>query len=219
MRVAVGIFEREGQFLLRQRPPGGHLAGSWEFPGGKLEPDESWEEALVRELREEIGVRARPLGLVEERRFDYPERTVRLRFYRVGLEPGDEPRSLEADAPLRWVSARELLSLPVPDANRDVIERLHASVTASTSGESPLARQLTVALWAAGGCVPAAVLAGMTVMAASNVARLLGTDLESLAEAGPRHLLGAHRALGLAAFFVYEAVFVALGFWKAAARS
>src|SRR5206468_3676256 len=112
VRVAVAVIERRGRFLLRQRPPGGHLAGLWEFPGGKLEPDERWEDALAREVREELGVLATARDLIEERTFDYPERRVHLRFYRADLAPDAEPRSLEPDAPLRWASARELLALP-----------------------------------------------------------------------------------------------------------
>lgn len=154
-------------------------------------------------------------AFLEERCFDYPERTVHLRFFRVALEPEAQPRSLEAAAPLRWVTPAELRALPVPDANRDVIEHLEASFGTATPGEGPAARQLTVALWAAGGLLPAAALAGMTVMAAANVARLLGTELEGLADAGPRHLLSPHLAILLAAFVAYEAVFVALGFRRA----
>jgi 8-oxo-dGTP diphosphatase len=213
--VAVAVIEREERFLLRQRPPGGHLPGLWEFPGGKVEEDESWEEALARELEEELDVAARPVALVEERVFDYPERRVHLRFYRTVLEPGSEPRAVEAGAPLRWATASELLALPVPDANRHVIERLTAPFSSTTPGESESSRKLTVGLWAAGGLPVALVFAGMTVMAADNVARVFGIDLVALADAGPLHLLGPYRSIGLAAFVLYEAIAVAIGLWRA----
>lgn len=84
VEVAVGVLsDREGRFLLTTRPPGKVYAGFWEFPGGKLEPGETVEQALRRELREEIGVTigaARPWRV---ELFDYPHARVRLHFCRV----------------------------------------------------------------------------------------------------------------------------------------
>jgi mutator protein MutT len=209
------VIEREDRFLVRRRPPGGHLAGLWEFPGGKLEAAESWEDALKRETLEELGVAAIACALLEERTFEYPERTVRLRFYRAVLEGGAEPRAVEEGAPLKWVTADELLALPVPDANRDVIARLVAPLGGAGAHETPLGRGLTVAAWAALGLPAAFVLAGMIVLAADNGARLLGTDLAHLGAAGPAHLLAPHRAIFLVGLVIIEAVFVALGLQRA----
>jgi mutator protein MutT len=212
VRVAVAVIEREGRFLVRRRPPAGHLPNLWEFPGGKLEPEETWEEALVREAREELGVAVEPKQLIEEKRFEYPERTVRLRFYRTVLEPGAEPRPGEAEAPLRWVTPEELRALPVPEANREVIERLTAPFGSGLAGgDSPGALRGTIVLWALVGAPIAVVLAGMTAMAAENVARLLGTDLSRLDAAAPTHLLEPHRAVAIAVFVLAEGVAVALG--------
>jgi 8-oxo-dGTP diphosphatase len=84
VEVAVGVLiDAQGRFLLTSRPPGKVYAGYWEFPGGKLEPGESVEEALRRELHEEIGV---TIGHAEPWRvelFDYPHARVRLHFCRV----------------------------------------------------------------------------------------------------------------------------------------
>jgi 8-oxo-dGTP diphosphatase len=82
--VAVGILIRpDGRFLLASRPPGKPYAGYWEFPGGKLEPGESVEHALTRELHEELGITIGAVRRWVVRVFDYPHARVRLHFCRV----------------------------------------------------------------------------------------------------------------------------------------
>lgn len=82
--VAVGVLIDEGgQFLLTSRPPGKAYAGYWEFPGGKLEAGESVEQALRRELQEEIGVTIGPAEAWREQLVDYPHALVRLHFCKV----------------------------------------------------------------------------------------------------------------------------------------
>lgn len=84
--VAVGVLLRpDGRFLLTSRPVGRVYAGYWEFPGGKLEPGESVEQALVRELREELGLEIGAAGVARwrEQRVDYPHALVHLHFCRV----------------------------------------------------------------------------------------------------------------------------------------
>lgn len=84
VEVAVGVLvDGHGRFLLTTRPPGKVYAGYWEFPGGKLEPGESVEEALRRELHEEIGVTIGPAEPWRVEVFDYPHARVRLHFCRV----------------------------------------------------------------------------------------------------------------------------------------
>jgi len=82
--VAVGLLiAPDGQFLLTSRPAGKVYAGYWEFPGGKLEANESVEQALRRELREEIGVHIGPVVAWKETLVDYPHALVRLHFCKV----------------------------------------------------------------------------------------------------------------------------------------
>ena len=87
--VAVGVLVdrdelgREGRFLLTSRPPGKVYAGYWEFPGGKFEPGESLEQALRRELHEELGITIGPVQAWHEAVFDYPHALVRLHFCKV----------------------------------------------------------------------------------------------------------------------------------------
>lgn len=82
--VAVGLLiAADGAFLLTTRPPGKAYAGYWEFPGGKLEAGESVEQALRRELQEEIGVTIGPAQVWREQVVDYPHALVRLHFCKV----------------------------------------------------------------------------------------------------------------------------------------
>ena len=84
VEVAVGVLiERDGRFLLTSRPPGKAYAGYWEFPGGKLEVGESVEQALRRELQEEIGITIGAAELWREQVVDYPHALVRLNFCKV----------------------------------------------------------------------------------------------------------------------------------------
>lgn len=90
--VAVGVLIRpDGRFLLTSRPPGKVYAGYWEFPGGKLEPGESVEQALARELHEELGVTLDPAAITRwrEQLVDYPHALVRLHFCRVTAWQGE----------------------------------------------------------------------------------------------------------------------------------
>lgn len=90
VEVAVGVLiDADGRFLLTSRPPGKVYAGHWEFPGGKVEPGESIEQALRRELIEELGVTIGPAEPWKIELFDYPHALVRLHFCRVRQWSGD----------------------------------------------------------------------------------------------------------------------------------
>ena len=119
--VAAAIVEREGRFLLTRRLTGTHLAGTWEFPGGKCEPGETLEGCLARELGEELAVTAvigRPVLMT---RHAYPERTVELHFFDVTVL-GDPTPQLGQE--IRWATREELRSLSFPDADRALIDLL-----------------------------------------------------------------------------------------------
>ncbi|MEN9329079.1 MAG: hypothetical protein RLZZ484_267 [Pseudomonadota bacterium] len=84
VQVAVGVLlQDDGAFLLTSRPPGKVYAGYWEFPGGKLEADETVQQALARELHEEIGIAIEDCTLWKVERVDYPHALVQLNFCRV----------------------------------------------------------------------------------------------------------------------------------------
>ncbi len=80
--VVAAVIERDDAFLLTLRSPGTHLAGHWEFPGGKCEPHETHAEALRRELREELDITAEVGDRLYQVTHAYPEKTVELHFYR-----------------------------------------------------------------------------------------------------------------------------------------
>ena len=120
IRVAAAIIEQDGQFLLSKRLDHLHQGGKWEFPGGKIERDETIEQALVRELQEEIDITATSQKRFHELTFDYPEKRVTLYFQWVSAFTG-EPKGNEGQL-VQWFSKAELLELPFPDANVPVLK-------------------------------------------------------------------------------------------------
>lgn len=120
--VAAALIFRAGRLLIAQRPAGKHLGGLWEFPGGKLEPGESWESGLQRELREELDTEVVVGPLFEEVTHHYPTKTVRLRFFICRWHAG-EPRPLDCAA-VAWVNRTELNRYEFPPADARLLERL-----------------------------------------------------------------------------------------------
>jgi mutator protein MutT len=119
--VIAAVIERHDRFLVSRRPTGAHLAGLWEFPGGKCEPGEAHQACLARELMEELGVGSIVGQEVVVTEHAYVERTVRLHFHRCEIT--GEPRPLLGQE-LRWVSRLELKTLELPDADRELVRML-----------------------------------------------------------------------------------------------
>ncbi len=119
--VVAGACLDGDRILLARRPEGKHLAGLWEFPGGKLEAGESPEAALVREFEEELGVRARIDLILDAVHFAYEEFDLLMLLYAVAIE-GD-PRPVEVAA-VEWFSFADALRLPVPPADVPLMQRL-----------------------------------------------------------------------------------------------
>lgn len=126
--VVTGLIRKGDRVLVGQRPPGHTLAGQWEFPGGKIEKGESPEQALKRELLEELGIEAEvgPLRLAASH--TYGEVSILILFYDVLFWKG-EPK-LQQHTELRWIAAEEFRHLPIPDANRKIIDKLQELMTA-----------------------------------------------------------------------------------------
>ena len=125
--VAALVQDEKGRYLITQRRKGSHLAGLWEFPGGKREADESLEEALGRELAEELSARFAVGQRVETVRWEYPERTIVIHFYRCRLESGTiEPRE---DQAMAWVAPERLSDFDFPPADRELIARLRVGAS------------------------------------------------------------------------------------------
>lgn len=124
IEVSAALLFRAGRLLIAQRPPGGHLAGLWEFPGGKREPGESWEACLRRELREELGIDTEVGPLYADLTHTYPTRTVHLRFYLCRLSAG-EPRPIQCAA-VAWIGRDQLEAHEFPPADAELLDRLRA---------------------------------------------------------------------------------------------
>lgn len=119
--VCALIEDAEGRLLLAQRPAGKHLAGLWEFPGGKIEPGETPEAALVREIEEELGCAATPSAALAPVTHAYEKVTVRLIPFLARLtEPAARPEARE-HAALRWVTHDQILELPMPAADAPIV--------------------------------------------------------------------------------------------------
>ena len=122
--VAAALIDSRGDVLLQQRPPGKQLAGLWEFPGGKVEPGESPQAALVRELHEELDITVAPSALTATAfaSAPLPDRHLILLLYRVTHWAGT-PRLMEASA-LAWVHPTAMHALPMPPADLPLVAAL-----------------------------------------------------------------------------------------------
>ena len=122
--VAAALVDPDNRVLIAQRPPGKALAGLWEFPGGKLESAERPEDALVRELREELGVVVEPpcLAPLTFASHPYPDFHLLMPLYVCRKWQGfAEAREGQA---LRWVRAGRLRDFPMPPADEPLIPPL-----------------------------------------------------------------------------------------------
>ncbi|KGP64407.1 DNA mismatch repair protein MutT [Legionella norrlandica] len=122
MKVAVAvIIDEQQRILVTQRPLHTSHGGFWEFPGGKLEPGELAEDALVRELREEIGIEANDYQFLGNVNYDYPDKSVQLIIFKVTRFIG-QPSCLEGQLNMKWVKKEELNFDDFPKANHAVFD-------------------------------------------------------------------------------------------------
>ena len=123
VHVMVAVLQNPaGEVLLALRPKNAHQGGFWEFPGGKLEPDETPAQGLVRELQEELAIEPLASEPLTQISHDYGDKAVFLDVYRVGAYRG-EPRGNEGQQ-IRWVAPKDLNEYEFPAANRAIIDRL-----------------------------------------------------------------------------------------------
>jgi len=125
IEVSAGLVFRDRKLLITQRHVGAHLGGLWEFPGGKREPKETFEECLVRELREELGIEVEVGEVLESLTHDYPGKSVHLKFFRCGWKQG-EPQKLDC-ADFRWIGLPELDAYEFPAADARLLALLKSS--------------------------------------------------------------------------------------------
>ncbi|HEY7531166.1 MAG TPA: 8-oxo-dGTP diphosphatase MutT [Nitrospiraceae bacterium] len=122
IEVAAGVISRAGRYLIARRKPGMHLAGLWEFPGGKREKGETLEECLRRELWEELHIKVDQPVPFQTIRHEYPEKTVELHFFRCMIASG-RPTPIESTE-IKWVYPHQLKSKMFPPADGPVIVAL-----------------------------------------------------------------------------------------------
>ena len=124
IHIAIAVVEYQGCYLVGRRPEAAPLAGLWEFPGGKIEPGESAEQAAARECLEEAGLRILVGAAYPIVDHHYEHARVRLSFFAcTPIEPAVPPKP-----PFEWRSAAQLAELPFPAANQSLIEHLTATV-------------------------------------------------------------------------------------------
>jgi 8-oxo-dGTP diphosphatase len=124
--VAAVIVAADKKILLAKRPAHVHQGGLWEFPGGKVEEGENAEQALARELEEELAICVTGAAPLLKVRHDYPEKTVLLDVWKVssfsGCAKGNEGQ------PIVWVAIDQLGKYPFPEANQPIVEALQSSL-------------------------------------------------------------------------------------------
>ena len=120
--VTAAIIQRDGKILAARRKIGSHMAGYWEFPGGKIEFDETPEECLQRELKEELNIESKIGHFFEESCYDYGTKQVRLLSYFVDYIDGTF--TLNDHDEIRWLYIHQLLSLQWAPADVPLVEKL-----------------------------------------------------------------------------------------------
>jgi 8-oxo-dGTP diphosphatase len=124
--VVAAVVEREGRFLVTRRLKGTHLAGFWEFPGGKVHAGETEQQALLRELAEELNCGLSNVRKIFRTAHRYPDRIVELHFFRGDLM-GDPHPALGQE--IRWITRDDFGTLEFPPADAELINGLvHASL-------------------------------------------------------------------------------------------
>ena len=122
-KVAVGILRRNGKILACQRKKGGRYELKWEFPGGKVEPGESFEECLARELGEELSVQVHAIRRIEVQFADYDDGGMfEVAYCEVTGFDGEPVNNVFEQ--IRWVSLQELRTLDILEGNRDFIAKM-----------------------------------------------------------------------------------------------
>lgn len=119
MEVAVALIEQSGRYLISQRLAQDSFGGLWEFPGGTVNPGETLEECVAREVQEELGIAVAVGEKLQVVEYEHPQRAIRLHCFSCRIVSG-EPQAIECAA-WRWVSTRDLAGYEFPPASRALL--------------------------------------------------------------------------------------------------
>ena len=122
LQVAAAIIQKDEKILICQRSAGGNCAFLWEFPGGKLEPNESLEECLIRECKEELEIEISVIDIFVETTYKYPEREIGFTFYEAAIIGGELKMNVHND--MQWVFPSELVQYQFCPADLEIVEKL-----------------------------------------------------------------------------------------------
>lgn len=132
MKVAVAIItDEQHNILITQRPFHVPHGGCWEFPGGKLETNELAEHALIREIKEEVGIEIHQYQFLGEINHQYPDKSVQLIIFQVTQFSG-KPSCLEGQLNMKWIKKDNLNSDDFPEANRGIFDLIRNSLGTSS---------------------------------------------------------------------------------------
>ena len=120
--AAIILNTQQNQIFITKRPEKSHKGGYWEFPGGKVEGEESAQQGLIRELQEEVDITATEMTLFEHFDFDYPDKSLTFDFFMISAFDG-QPYGKEGQEG-KWVTIGELKDYPFPEANEPVLEKV-----------------------------------------------------------------------------------------------
>lgn len=124
VHAVAGILLRNGKMLIAERPPGKPYSGYWEFPGGKIEAQESGKAALHRELQEELGIEITAAKHLFDHTYQYPDKTVLLEVWLVKEFTG-EPQGQE-NQQLRWIALYEAANVRLLEGNWTILDKLES---------------------------------------------------------------------------------------------
>lgn len=123
--VVSGLLRRGDKILIAERPFGKPYSGYWEFPGGKIEPNESGYDALIRELHEELGITVNTANFLFDHEYTYPDKIVNLQLWDITDFSG-EPHGKEEQT-LSWVNLTEMKNFRLLEGNWPLVEKLKQS--------------------------------------------------------------------------------------------
>jgi 8-oxo-dGTP diphosphatase len=122
VHAVAGLLQCEDKYLIAKRPEGKPYSGFWEFPGGKIEENESGEHALIRELHEELGIEVHAAEFLFHHDYSYPDKMVHLQIWRVTQFSG-EPHGKESQM-LEWVTLADMMNMQLLEGNFIIVDKM-----------------------------------------------------------------------------------------------